>query len=89
MSIRFEGKRAYFGITKLTNRIYLDVTDHHHHFEQLWSKPDITEEFVDEAIYIPDSLPEPDRRTGKVLRVVRDTVQSKYVKELYSRHYWK
>ena len=39
---------------------------------------------MDEAIHIPDSLPEPDRRTGKVLRVVRDTAQSKYVKELYS-----
>jgi len=80
--IRFEGKRAYFGVTKLKN--HLDVTEQLHHFEQIWGKPAIEERYVDEAIYIPDSLPEPDRRMGKVLRVVRDTSQSKYVKELYS-----
>ena len=38
---------------------------------------------MDEAIYIPDSLPEPDRKSGHVLRVVRDTQESKFVKELY------
>ena len=80
--IRFEGERAYFGVTKLKN--HLDVTEQLHHFEQIWGKPAIEERYVDEAIYIPDSLPEPDRRMGKVLRVVRDTSQSKYVKELYS-----
>jgi RNA binding exosome subunit len=80
--IRFEGERAYFGVTKLRN--HLDVTDQLQHFEQIWTKPTIEERYVDEAIYIPDSLPEPDRRMGKVLRVVRDTSQSRYIKELYS-----
>lgn len=80
--IRLEGERAYFGVTEIKN--HLDVTEQLHHFEQIWQKPAIEESYVDEAIYIPDSLPEPDRRTGKVLRVVRDTVQSKIVKELYS-----
>lgn len=80
--IRFEGERAYFGVTKIEN--HLDVTEQLHHFEQIWEKPAVEEVYVDEAIYIPDSLPEPDRKTGKVLRVVRDTAQSRYVKELYS-----
>lgn len=80
--IRFEGERAYFGVTEIQN--HLDVTEQLHHFEQMWGSPAIEEEYVDEAIYIPDSLPEPDRRTGKILRVVRDTAQSRVVKELYS-----
>jgi hypothetical protein len=80
--IRFEGESAYFGVTKIEN--HLDVTEQLHHFEQIWEKPAVEEVYVDEAIYIPDSLPEPDRKTGKVLRVVRDTAQSRYVKELYS-----
>ena len=79
--VRFEGERAYFGVTKLEN--HLDVTEHFHRFERIWGKPAVEEAYVDEAIYISDSLPEPDRRMGKVLRVVRDTSQSKYVKELY------
>jgi hypothetical protein len=79
--IRFEGERAYFGVTKLEN--HLDVTEQLHHFEQIWEKPAVEEVYVDESIYIPDSLPEPDRRMGKVLRVVRDTSQSRYVKDLY------
>jgi predicted restriction endonuclease len=62
----------------------LDVTEQLHHFEQIWERPSVEEIYVDEAIHIPDSLPEPDRKTGKVLRVVRDTSQSKYVKELYN-----
>jgi hypothetical protein len=80
--IRFEGECAYFGVTKLEN--HLDVTEQLHHFEQIWEKPSVEEIYVDEAIYIPDSLPEPDRRMGKVLRVVRDTSQGEYVKELYN-----
>jgi len=80
--IRLEGEHAYFGVTEIRN--HLDVTEQLHHFEQIWQKPAIEEVYVDEAIYIPDSLPEPDRRTGKVFRVVRDTAQSKIVKELYS-----
>jgi hypothetical protein len=80
--IRFEGKHTYFGVTKLEN--HLDVTEQLHYFEQIWEKPAVEEEYVDEAICIPDSLPEPDRKTGKVLRVVRDTAQSRYVKGLYS-----
>jgi predicted restriction endonuclease len=80
--IRFDGERAYFGVTALKN--HLDVTEQLHHFEQIWEKPAVEETYVDEAIYIPDSLPEPDRRTGQVLRVVRDTTQSRIVKELYS-----
>ena len=68
-------------MTQILN--HLDVTDQLHHFEQIWENPAVEEVYVDEAIYIPDSLPEPDRRTGKVLRVVRDTTQSRYVKELY------
>jgi predicted HNH restriction endonuclease len=80
--IRLEGEHAYFGVTEIRN--HLDVTEQLHHFEQIWQRPAIEEVYVDEAIYIPDSLPEPDRKTGKVLRVVRDTAQSKIVKELYS-----
>ena len=80
--IRLEGEHAYFGVTEIEN--HLDVTEQLHHFEQIWQKPAIEEVYVDEAIYIPDSLPEPDRKTGKILRVVRDTAQSKIVKELYS-----
>ncbi len=80
--IRLENEHAYFGVTVIKN--HLDVTEQLHHFEQIWHKPAIEEVYVDEAIYIPDSLPEPDRKTGKVLRVVRDTAQSKIVKELYT-----
>jgi hypothetical protein len=80
--IRFEDNNAYFGVTKIEN--HLDVTEQLHHFEQIWEKPEVDEVYLDEAIYIPDSLPEPDRKTGNVVRVVRDTAQSKIVKELYS-----
>ncbi|HLF25991.1 MAG TPA: HNH endonuclease [Anaerolineae bacterium] len=80
--VRFEGENAYFGVTEIKN--HLDVTRQLHHFEQIWERPSVEEVYVDEAIYIPDSLPTPDQRTGKILRVVRDTTQSKVVKELYS-----
>jgi len=80
--IRLEGERAYFGVTEIKN--HLDVTEQLHHFEQIWEKPAVEEEYVDEAIYIPDSLPEPDRKMGKVFRVLRDTSQGRIVKELYS-----
>ncbi len=80
--IRFQGEHAYFGVTEIQN--HLDVTEQLYHFEQMWGNPSVEEEYVDEAVYIPDSLPEPDRKTGKILRVVRDTAQSRIVKELYS-----
>ncbi len=80
--IRLEGEHAYFGVTALKN--HLDVTEQLHHFEQIWERPAVEEIYMDEAFYIPDSLPEPNRKTGKVLRVVRDTAQSKIVKELYT-----
>lgn len=79
--VRLEGGRAYFGVTHIRND--LDVTDQLQHFEQLWESPEVHEDFMDEALYIPDSLPSPDRKTGKVLRVVRDTAQSREAKELY------
>jgi hypothetical protein len=80
--IRFDNQqRAFFGVTHIQN--HLDVTDQLQHFEQIWETPDVKEKYTDEAIYIPDSLPTPDRRTGNVIRVVRDTVQSRTVKELY------
>ncbi len=80
--IRLEGEQAYFGVTEIRN--HLDVTEQLHHFEQIWGKPNVEEVYVDEAVYIPDSLPEPNRKTGNVVRVVRDTAQSRIVKELYS-----
>jgi HNH endonuclease len=80
--IRLDGERAYLGITAPKN--HLDVTEQLHHFEQIWQQPAVEEVYADEAVYIPDSLPEPDRKAGKVIRVVRDTAQSKFVKELYS-----
>lgn len=80
--IRLEGDHAYFGVTEIKN--HLDVTEQFQYFEQIWRKPAVEEVYVDEALYIPDSLPEPDRKTGKVLRVVRDTAQSRIVKELYT-----
>lgn len=80
--VRLEGSHAYFGVTKITN--LLDVADRLHSFEQIWASPAVEEIYVEEAIHIPDSLPEPDRKTGKVVRVVRDTTQSKLVKELYN-----
>ena len=79
--VRIEEKRAYFGVTHIRND--LDVTNQLQHFEQMWERPEVEEEFVDEAVYIPDSLPSPDRKTGKVLRVIRDTAQSRAAKELY------
>jgi len=79
--IRFEGQQAFFGVTHIENQ--LDVTDQLSHFEQVWAKPAVEEEYADEAVFIPDSLPTPDRRSGKVVRVVRDTTQGKTVKELY------
>src|ERR1041384_310316 len=78
--IRLNGENAYLGVTEIKN--HLDVTGQLHHFEQIWERPAVEEVYVDEAIYIPDSLPAPDRRTGKVVRVVRDTAQSRIVKEL-------
>lgn len=80
--IRLESDRAYFGVTHIQN--HLDVTGQLHYFEQMWERPEVEEEYLDEAVYIPDSLPSPDRKTGRVLRVVRDTAQSRIVKELYS-----
>lgn len=80
--IRLVGKNAYFGVTRIENQ--LDVTSQFHRFEQIWQSPSVEETFVDEAIYIPDSLPEPDRKMGKVIRVIRDTAQSRIVKELYT-----
>lgn len=80
--IRFDHERAYFGVTALEN--HLDVTDQLHHFEQIWVRPAVEEDYVDEAIYIPDSLPEPNRKMGRVFRAVRDTVQGRIIKELYS-----
>ncbi len=80
--IRLDGDRAYFGVTHIQN--HLDVTVQLHQFEQIWERPEVEEEYVDEALFIPDSLPSPDRKTGRVLRVVRDTAQSRTVKELYS-----
>lgn len=79
--VRLEGESAYFGVTAIKN--HLNVTDQLHYFEQLWERPAVEEIYTDEAIYIPDSLPEPDRKTGKIVRVVRDTNQSRMVKELY------
>ena len=79
--IRFQDDHAYFGVTEIKN--HLDVTEELQHFEQIWERPAVEEEYVDEAIHIPDSLPEPDRKTGKIFRVVRDTAQSKIVKALY------
>lgn len=79
--IRFAEERAFLGVTKAQN--HFDVTSQRHSFEQIWQSPGIEEEYDPEAIYVPDSLPEPQRKMGKVLRVVRDTAQSKFVKELY------
>ncbi len=81
--IRMEGATAYFGVAEIKK--HLNVTEQFHHFEQIWERPAIEEIYTDEAIYIPDNLPEPDRKTGRILRVVRDTNQSRKVKELY--HY--
>ncbi len=61
----------------------LDATSYRQHVEQIWAQPAVEEIYVDEAVYIPDSLPAPDRRTGQVVRVVRDTAQSRLVKTLY------
>jgi hypothetical protein len=80
--IRLKGDLAFFGVTEIKD--HLDVTDQLHHFEQIWEMPAVEETYVDEAIYIPDSLPAPDRRTGKVVRVIRDTSQSRLVKQLYT-----
>lgn len=80
--IRFEDERALFGVTHISND--LDATSYRQHFEQIWAQPSIEEVYVDEALYIPDSLPAPDRRTGQVVRVVRDTAQSRLVKSLYN-----
>jgi hypothetical protein len=79
--IRLDQERAYFGVMRIEN--HLDVTEQFQRFEQIWEKPGVEEIYVDEAIYIPDSLPEPDRKTGSVVRVIRDTAQSRFVKDLY------
>jgi hypothetical protein len=80
--VRLDGKHAYFGVTHIQND--LEVTEQLQNFEQMRQRPAVEEEYVDEALYIPDSLPAPDRRLGKVLRVVRDTAQSRVIKEPYS-----
>lgn len=82
--IRFEDQRAFLGIAKIQSQ--LDVTHQLHRFEQIWHSPEIEEEYADEAVYVPDSLPSPERKTGKAVRVVRDTAQSRIVKELYQYH---
>lgn len=79
--IRFEEGRAYFGVTRLQNHI--DATSQMGHFEQLWSKPGVAETYADEAVIIPDALPPADREVVQVLRTIRDTNQSRYVKQLY------
>lgn len=80
--VRLAENRAYFGLTHIRND--LDITDQLQHFEQIWQRPEVEEEFADEALYIPDSLPSPNRKIGNVLRVVRDTACSRAAKELYS-----
>jgi predicted restriction endonuclease len=79
--IRMIDGQAFLGVTKAHN--HFDVTSQWHSFEQLWQHPSIEEDYDIEAIYVPDSLPEPQRKMGEVIRVVRDTSQSKFVKELY------
>lgn len=79
--IRFEAGRAYFGVTHITNHI--DATSQMDRFEQLWSNPEITETFADEAVTIPDTLPSVDRETIQVVRAIRDTRESRYVKQIY------
>lgn len=79
--IRFEGRRAYFGVTRLKNHI--DATSQKGRFEQLWSNPGVAEAYADEAVIIPDALPPASREMVQVLRTIRDTNQSRYVKQLY------
>lgn len=79
--IRFEGGRAYLGVTRLKNHI--DATSQMGRFEQLWSSPGVAEVYTDEAVIIPDALPPASREMVQVLRTVRDTNQSRYVKQLY------
>jgi len=79
--IRLDADRAYLGVTQLIN--HADVTNQRHHFEQLWQNPALPEEFADDAIHIPDSLPLPERKMQEVVWVVRDTRQSRLVKQLY------
>lgn len=79
--IRFEEGRAYFGVTRLRNHV--DATSQMDRFEQLWRNPGVAEAYADEAVVIPDALPPADRELVQVLRTIRDTSQSRYVKQLY------
>lgn len=79
--IRFEDGRAYFGVTRLKNHV--DATSQMGRFEQIWSNPGVAEAYTDEAVIIPDALPPANREMVQVLRAIRDTNQSRYVKQLY------
>lgn len=79
--IRYEAGRAYFGVTHITNHV--DATSQRDRFEQLWNNPEITESFADEAVAIPDTLPPVGRETVQVVRAIRDTRESRYVKQIY------
>lgn len=79
--IRFEKGRAYFGVTRLKNHV--DATSQMDRFEQIWSNPGVAEVYTDEAVIIPDALPPANREIVQVLRAIRDTNQSRYVKQLY------
>lgn len=79
--IRFEAGRAYFGVTRLKNHV--DATSQMGRFEQVWSKPGVAETYADEAVVIPDALPPANHETVQMLRAIRDTSQSRYVKQLY------
>lgn len=79
--IRFEAGRAYFGVTRLKNHV--DATSQWDKFEQLWNNPEIAEAYVDDAVSIPDALPPASRQVTQIVRAIRDTNQSKYVKQLY------
>ena len=80
--IRLDDGHAYFGVTHIQN--HLEVTTQLQRFEPMGQQATVEEVYAEEAFYIPDSLPAPDRKTGQVVRVVRDTAQSRIVKELYS-----
>ena len=79
--IRFENERAYFGVTRLKNHV--DATSQRDRFAQIWRNPGVAEAYADEAVLIPDALPPAGREMVQVLRAIRDTNQSRYVKQLY------
>jgi hypothetical protein len=79
--IRFENERAYFGVTRLKNHV--DATSQKDRFAQIWRNPGVAEAYADEAVLIPDALPPAGREMVQVLRAIRDTNQSRYVKQLY------